>query len=138
RSLAADPARHTTGWEDVLVPYGMARAGHALGDDALLGWSERWFEHHHEAGHIEEFQGHHIGTLDGTRGHIIGDYCGNWGGPLVFAALHRTRPDPRLVESTRTVCDALLRQATRLADGAGGFDEARIGAGDRKSTRLNS
>lgn len=128
RSLAADPARHTTGWEDVLVPYGMARAGHALGDDALLDWSERWFEHHHEAGYIEEFQGHHIGTLDGTRGHIIGDYCGNWGGPLVFAALHRARPDPRLVESTRTVCDALLRQATRLADGVmshGGWERAR-------------
>lgn len=128
RSLGADPLRHTTGWEDVLVPCGIARAGQALRDPALLDWSSAWFEHHDAAGYPEGSHGLCVGTLDGTRGHILNDYCGNWGGPLVFAALHRARPDPRLVEATRAVCDALLRQGVRLADGVfahGGWEHGR-------------
>jgi rhamnogalacturonyl hydrolase YesR len=128
RSLQSDPLRHTTGWEDVLVPYGLARAGHALGDAALLDWAHRWFEHHHKAGYREETPGRFIASLDGTQGHIVGDYCGNWAGPLVFASLHRARPDPRYLEATRTVCDALLRQAIRLSDGVfahGGWKHGR-------------
>jgi 5-deoxy-glucuronate isomerase len=118
RSLNSDPHSFNTGWEDVIVPYGMARAGQAFGDENLIDWAQRWFEHHHCGGYLEQSEEGYIHTRDGTVGHVIGTYCGNWGGPLAFAALHRARPDARLIEATRSVCDGLLRQALRLHGGA--------------------
>mgnify|MGYP001297353997 CR=1 FL=1 len=128
RCLAQDPRAFNTGWEDVLVPYGLARAGAALGDAALLDWAETWALHHHEAGYVEQPVSPIIVTNEKRAGHVIGDFCGNWGGPLVHAALHRARPAPWLVDGARTICDLLLRYAQRFPDGAfahGGWDYGR-------------
>ena len=129
RCLALSPTAHNTGWEEILTPYGMARAGLAFGDQPLIDWALRWFEHHHAAGYAEETTFPCIASRDGSAGHRLGEYCGNWGGPLVFAALHRARPLPALQEAAVLVCDAALRQASRLPDGAiahdGGWDHPR-------------
>ena len=128
RSLAQDPHAFNSGWEDVLVPYGLALAGRVLGDHALIDWAERWAQHHHDAGYVEEPEGPIIRSREPQAGHIIGDFCGNWGGPLVLASLYAVRPAPWLVESTRTICDALLRRAIRFPDGAfahGGWEHGR-------------
>jgi rhamnogalacturonyl hydrolase YesR len=128
RLLSLDPTAHTTGWEDVLVPHGVALAGHVFGDKELTDWADRWFEHHHAAGYLDDPLAGVVGSLCGKSGHVVSDYCGNWGGPLVFASLHCTRPDSRYVEATRTICDGMLRHAVRLADGTfahGGWEHGR-------------
>jgi rhamnogalacturonyl hydrolase YesR len=127
-SLAQDPDTFSTGWEDVLVPYGLARAGRVLGDDALLEWAERWARRHHNAGYLELPEVPIIRSREPRAGHIIGDFCGNWGGPLVLASLHDGPPVRWLTDGTRTICDALLRRAIRFPDGTfahGGWDQGR-------------
>ncbi len=128
RSLAQGPSAFNTGWEDVLVPYGLARAGRILEDDALLDWAERWALHHHEAGYAEEPVSPIV--LSGQRhvGYFIGDFCGNWAGPLVHAALHAARPASWHVDGARTSCELALRHGQRFSDGAfahGGWDHGR-------------
>lgn len=126
--LAQDPQSFSTGWEDVLVPYGMARAGRALGDEPLLTWAERWARHHHDGGYVEQASSPIITSREKRAGYVLGDFCGNWGGPLVHAMLHATRPAPWLVQGARQVCDTLLRHAIRFPDGAfahGGWDYGR-------------
>jgi rhamnogalacturonyl hydrolase YesR len=128
RVLSHDPASYTTGWEDVLVPHGVALAGEAFHDEELIDWAVRWFEHHDAAGYQENPRGGGIVTFSGVNGFDIGDYCGNWGGPMVFSALHRVRPTPRYVSATERICEALLRQVIRFPDGTfahGGFEEGR-------------
>lgn len=128
RSLAQDPRTFSSGWEDVLVPYGLARAGRACDDDALIDWAERWARHHHEAGYVEEPEGPIVRSRESRAGHVIGDFCGNWAGPLVLASLHSVRPAAWLREGARTICDALLRRAIRFPDGAfahGGWEHGR-------------
>ena len=111
------------------MPYGMARAGLALGDQQLIDWAMRWFEFHHAGGYEEEPGAPCISSGERKTGHHLGEYCGNWGGPLVFSALYRARPLGALKEAAFIVCDALLRQAVRLPDGAithdGGWDHPR-------------
>src|SRR5271157_5436061 len=129
RCLELSPTAHNTGWEDILMPYGMARAGLAFGDQHLVDWAMRWFEYHHAAGYKEETAAPCISSGECKTGHRLGEYCGNWGGPLVFAALYRARPQQALKDAAFVVCDALLRQAARLPDGAfahdGGWDHPR-------------
>jgi rhamnogalacturonyl hydrolase YesR len=111
------------------MPYGMARAGLVFGDPPLIDWALRWFEFHHAAGYTEETAVPCIHSGERIAGHHLGEYCGNWGGPLVFAALYRARPKPELKEAAGIVCEALLRQASRLPDRAithdGGWDHPR-------------
>lgn len=128
RSLAQIPCTFTSGWEDVLMPYGMARAGRILGDAALLDWADAWARHHHDAGYRDEISGPIIPSRDAAPGFVIGDFCGNWAGPIVQAELQRTRPETWREQSIRTLCDGLLRRAIRFPDGAfahGGWEEGR-------------
>jgi len=128
RCLSQDPAAFNTGWEDVLVPYGIARAGRILGDRVLLDWAERWAVHHHEAGCAEEPLSPIVLTGDRRAGYVIGDFCGNWAGPLVHAELHSARPASWLVDEARVISSLALRHAHRFSDGAfahGGWDLGR-------------
>ena len=129
RCLGLSPTSHNTGWEEVLMPYGMARAGLAFGDQQLIDWATRWFEYHHAAGYHEETSAPCIKSGENKAGHHLGEYCGNWGGPLVFAALNRVRPQQAFKDAATAVCDTLLRQASRLPDGSishdGGWDHPR-------------
>jgi len=118
RVLSLDPTQVNTGWEDVLIAEGVAHYAAASGNTEAADWAAAWTEHHLG---VPMAEGPPIRstTFGGTpvRGIRLGDYCGNWGAPLVLAPLARGTQSARLLESTRAVADFILRSSLRGADG---------------------
>lgn len=118
RCLARDVDELNTGWEDTLVPLGLALAGSTFGDAAMVDWARRWADHHlavepHERGE-DGYRLQHSG--EPRRGLYLTEYCGEWGAPMVFAALHDLEPDDRLVAAIRQVADHIRSGSMRLPD----------------------
>jgi rhamnogalacturonyl hydrolase YesR len=88
--LAREVAELDTGWEDVLVPFGLALAGQAWDDARMLAWARRWIDHH---GEIELTQ-----------------YCGDWGAASLYAVLDDVAPAVR-------IADHICAKSPRLDDG---------------------
>lgn len=118
RVLATKLETLNTGWEDVLVPQGLALCG--LAGDAPLGrLAERWI-----APHLQTKQPGDPGfpprslksgeRFDGVR---LDTYCGDWGLPLVLAPLHRLTRREELRAWAERVCAHIVTKSLRLADG---------------------
>jgi rhamnogalacturonyl hydrolase YesR len=108
-----------TGWEDVLVPQGMALCGEA-GDAPLGALAERWCAAHLELkkpGEPGVPTGAAIKSGEAFRGVRLGTYCGDWGMPLVLAPLHRLTRRADLRDLAVRICDHIVRGSLRLADG---------------------
>ncbi len=125
-TLATDKVTVNTGWEDTLVPFGFALAGSAFNDEAMLNWARDWAAYHLDAPKFEtdaakwEIQR----SGEAYRGLAVSQYCGEWGSPMVFATLHKTRPDDRLLEGMIFMCDHLIENSLRWNDGIIGHGPA--------------
>ena len=113
-----------SGWEDVLVPYGLALAGTRFGDAALLDWARAWADHHLRAGFHEGYptdmaaDGHGI-QLSGIphAGFWLTPYCGEWGGAMVLAHLHRHDPREEYLTAAVRIADHIVDGSPRGPDG---------------------
>lgn len=125
RLLKKDPTKVNTGWEDILIPQGIAIAGTAWNDEELLAWNARWVAHHASAAVKEDPVGY-VRPGDIVQGVVLAQYSGNWGFPLAFG---RRIPDSRSLEICIQVSDYILNNARRLPDGSlvhGGGEDATV------------
>ncbi len=112
--------RINTGWEDTLVPLGLALLGAAFADDALIDWVEHWVDYHLaqplKKPPLEDVVFQKSG--DPNQGIFLTPYCGDWGAAMVFAALYNLRPTQRLIETTRLIADHICDASIRVENGA--------------------
>lgn len=113
RVLSFDPGHFNTGWEEVLMPQGMAVAGKAWEDAELLAWHSRWIDRHVAQG-VTEDPSNYIWNDNPVAGIFLAQYSGNWGFPL---AVGGRADEPEIKNISIQVCDYILNQARRLADG---------------------
>jgi rhamnogalacturonyl hydrolase YesR len=108
-----------TGWEDVLVPLGLALAGKAFADADMLAWVGRWVDYHLgvPAQRLEVPDFRSQGSGKPFRGLYLTPYCGEWGAGMVFAELHQHAPDDRLVAAVREMADHIIAGSIRIGNG---------------------
>jgi len=111
RVLAMESESLNTGWEDVLIPQGAALCAETFGDTDLLNWTKQWVDYHLETGIRTEVTGYF------KQGIVIGNYCGNWGIPLVLGPLYRLTKEERYRDFAIQVAERFLAKAVRLQDG---------------------
>jgi rhamnogalacturonyl hydrolase YesR len=114
RCLARDPSELNTGWEDTLVPLGLALVGRACGDEKMLDWVRRWANYHLGADPVLEPEEGYWAQCSGDkrRGLYLTSFCGEWGIPMVLALL-----DPSDEGAVRLVADHICNGSMRLHDG---------------------
>jgi len=117
RQLATPPERLNTGWEDVLVPQGLILGG-LLGDTAMADWVRRWVPRHREVVYANDEPGKTTHMPSGTpkTGVVLGQYCGNWGLPMVLVPLFQLDGDKADRDLAVTICDHILTGSPRLRD----------------------
>jgi rhamnogalacturonyl hydrolase YesR len=118
RVLATKLETLNTGWEDVLVPQGLALGGLA-GDDALGKLAERWIAPHLGTKEPGEpgFPAKSLKSGEPFQGVRLDTYCGDWGLPLVLAPLHRLTKREEFRTFAGRICDHILAKSLRLAEG---------------------
>jgi rhamnogalacturonyl hydrolase YesR len=118
RVLATRLETLNTGWEDVLVPQGLALCGVA-GDATLGQLAERWVAPHLQARVAGEpgFPARSLKSGDLFQGVRLDVYCGDWGLPLVLAPLYRLTQREELRTFAGRVCEHIIQKSLRLADG---------------------
>lgn len=121
RSLRRPVHELNTGWEDVLVPHGLALVGQAFDDCPTLAWAREWAHHHLSMPNHRQTEETCVPQLSGepTRGVLLSPYCGEWGVamPLAALAIHDDlQRDERLLGAIRSVADYICDEAIRVDD----------------------
>jgi rhamnogalacturonyl hydrolase YesR len=118
RVLATKLETLNTGWEDVLVPQGLALGGLA-DDDALGKLAERWIAPHLQTKEPGEagFPAKSLKSGEPFQGVRLDTYCGDWGLPLVLAPLYRLTKREEYRRFAGRICEHILHKSLRLADG---------------------
>lgn len=133
RVLATRLETLNTGWEDVLVPQGMALCG-AAGDEALGRLAERWCGSQLELkkpGEPGVSAKSGLKSGEPFRGVRLGRYCGDWGLPLVLAPLFRLTGRTEFRDFAVQVCEHILHGSLRLAEGGIAHGDASPTVRDR-------
>jgi unsaturated rhamnogalacturonyl hydrolase len=119
RCLGRQVDELNTGWEDTLVPLGLALAGGTGGNGAMVDWAGRWADHHLGVDPHETVEDGYRAqqSQERRRGLHLTQYCGDWGAAMVFAVLHELAPDDRLVKGVRRLADHICDGSLRLPDG---------------------
>lgn len=124
RLLASDIRRINSGWEDVLVPYGLALAGESFGDAEMRAWAIAWADRHLAAGFQPGYptdpkiDGHGIQLAGvGHSGFYLTPYCGEWGGASLLANLFKTTGNEAYRTAARRIADHIVDGSLRHEDG---------------------
>ncbi len=102
------------GWEDILIPQGLAIGARELGDTDMQAWVESWFEYHAEIPVAAERNVYGHGGH--PRGFVLNDYCGNWGAPLALAPLQEIAPRDAYLEMIHKACASIFNDGIKLKD----------------------
>lgn len=118
RVAASQSTGFNTGWEEILVPLGLAKLASAIGNEQYLLWVKNWLATHLQAG-VAEVEATHspLAAGDGSHGLTLGGYCGDWGWPFVVASLPSDHQTPELMESIVRVSNHILSAPLRSSDG---------------------
>lgn len=124
RQLGCDVATINSGWEDVLVPYGLALAGSSFRDAEMTAWATRWADYHVAAGFQTEYPTDAANDGGGIqqagiahRGFYLTPYCGEWGGAMVLAHLHGNNVNAGYLDTARKIADHIISGCLRGPDG---------------------
>lgn len=130
RLLGSDVAVINSGWEDVLVPYGFALAGSSLGDVEMTTWATRWADYHVGAGFQTGYPTDAAKDGYGMQragvahsGFYLTPYCGEWGGAMVLAHLHRQNANASYRDAAVRIADHIITGSLRGPDGVIGHGE---------------
>lgn len=108
-----------TGWEDTLVPLGLAMAGKVFGDAEMLDWAARWAGYHlgvpYQRPDPAVFRLQNSG--EPYRGVFLTPYCGEWGAGMVFSELYEHTRDERLRDAAAAVADHIIDGSIRIGSG---------------------
>ena len=117
RVLATKLETLNTGWEDVLVPQGLALCGVA-GDEALGQLAERWCRPHLRITRAGEpnFPKSPLKSGAPFQGVRLAAYCGDWGLPLVLVPLHRLTKRDEWRDFAIKIREHIISGSIRLAD----------------------
>lgn len=117
--LARQYEEINTGWEDTLIPLGLALAGKAFDDSTMRDWARGWSTYHlavpPNTPPTDEFRTQNSG--DRLRGLYLTPYCGEWGSAMVFAELHDDQSDDQLLDAVRLLADHIIDGSIRVDDG---------------------
>lgn len=100
------------GWLDVLIPQGLAECALAIGDEEMLRWVRTWTDYQ-LAVPSSKTDRRSVEGKGKQAGFVLNDYCGNWGGPMVFAPLYQMTKDPRYREAMDEACETILHRSIR-------------------------
>lgn len=107
-----------TGWEDTLVPLGLAMAGNVFQDAEMMNWVSRWVDYHLGVPfHLGKQDFRTQGSGKPYRGIYLTQYCGEWGAGMVFYELLRNDENNRLLEATRSIADHIIDGSIRVGKG---------------------
>lgn len=126
RILERASADINCGWEDILIPQGLALCAQSYDDSEMWDWVRNWIDYQLTIPYIEEDQ---VYAHLRKEGFVFNDYCGNWGAPMVLAPLYQRTEDARYLELIEKTCDTIINKSTRLKKNViahGGFGKTTV------------